>query len=166
MIRDANFRDIPDVETMLREMLALSKYAGRMEYSDSEMRSTLESAVATQNQPGPGGTLFLIAEQDGKVCGFMVGMLSRVYHISNKLVAQDAWLYARKGSRAAHTFQMIDKYIAWAQGNRRVIEINLSWQDALPGAARVAGLYRRKGFTQVGEIFEMRLDLTARKEAA
>jgi hypothetical protein len=166
VIRSAACRDIPAVEAMLREMYALSKYAGRVEISDKAMRGVLESAVAMQAQNGPQATMFKIAEQGGKPVGFMIGSLARIYNIGNKLVAQDAFLYVRKGSATSHTFRLIDEYITWASANPKVIEINLSWVDALPGAARIGELYRRKGFAQTGEIYELRLDVAERKEAA
>lgn len=94
----------------------------------------------------------------------MAGVLDRVYHIGDRLTANDVYLYVRPTARAAHSLQLIDAYLRWATGNPKVIEIKLSWTDALPGAARIGELYGRKGFHRIGEIYEMRLD--ALEEAA
>lgn len=166
MIREARFQDIEAIEAMLREMYAASKYLGRVNISDKAMRDLLTSAVATQNQFGPQASLVRVSEQAGKPVGFVVGSLSRVYHIGDKLEANDIYLYVRKGARVSHTFALIDAYIAWASANRRVLDINLSWTDTLPGASRIAAIYLRKGFSLVGEMYQMRLDETAMKEAA
>jgi hypothetical protein len=107
-----------------------------------------------------------VAEEDGKVVGFMAGVLDRVYHVGSKLVANDAYLVVRPGAKAAHSLQLIDGYVAWAQGIRAVLEIKLSWTNTLPGAARAAKIYERKGFAAVGEIYEMRLDAEDRELAA
>jgi hypothetical protein len=60
---------------------------------------------------------------------------------------------------------MIDNYIAWAKKNPKVIEVGLSWSDALPHGEDVANIYRRKGADKVGEQFSLRLDLS-KAEAA
>lgn len=155
MTRAGRATDIPEIEAMLREMHRASKYAGRVDISDKVMRFTLEAAVAGQNQNGPQATMVRIAEQKGAPVGFMIGTLARIYHIGDKLVAQDLWLYVRKGASAGNVLTLIDDYTAWWQANPKVIEGVLSWNDALPGASRVAKIYERKGYARNGELFEM-----------
>jgi hypothetical protein len=157
-IRAAKFEDIPVIETMLHEMHAASKYRGRVEISDKAMRALLMGAVAGQNQNGPQASYARIAEQGGKPVGFMIGTLGRIYFIGDKLMAQDMFLYTRKGAEFGHTTALIDGYVAWAKSNRKVIEIVLSWNDTLPGAKRVAKVYERAGFRRNGEMFELRTD--------
>ncbi len=156
--RAATFQDIPLVEIMLHEMHAASKYRERLGISAKVMRETLTAAVAAQAQNGPQASYFRLAERDGQPLGFMIGTLTRVYHITDKLVANDLFLYVRPRARASHTLELIDGYIAWAKGNRKVIEIALSWNDALPGADRIADVYERRGFKRNGELFELRTD--------
>lgn len=166
MIRAARSTDVPLLLAMLHEMHAASKYAGRVEISDKAADALLMSAIASQGQHGPQASHVIIAEQDGKPVGFMVGVLDRVYHIGNKLTANDLFLYVRPNSGVRPVIALIDSYIAWASGKRAVVEIMLSWSDALPGAADIAALYGRKGFTRSGEMFEMRLDAEERRAAA
>jgi hypothetical protein len=46
------------------------------------------------------------------------------------------------------------------------IEVILSWSDTLPGAERMAEIYRRKGAVKSGEMWEIALDAAAVEEAA
>lgn len=158
MIRPAKFEDIPVLAEMLREMHLASKYALRVGISEKIMDQMLMGMIAQQGQPGPQGSYCVIAEHGGRPVGFMVGLLDRVYHIGDRLVANDVYLHVRNGARAGHSLAMIRGYVAWASANRKVIEIKLSWVNTLPGAARVVAIYERCGFTKVGEIFERRND--------
>lgn len=166
MIRNANSVDIPVIMTMLHEMHAASKYLGRVEISDKAADTLLMGAIAAQGQSGPQASHVIIAEENGKTVGFMVGALSRVEHIGNKLTANDIFLYVRPKASQKHVIALIDSYIEWASSKRAVIDIMLSWKDTLPGAERVEPLYRRKGFVKIGGIWEMRRDAPAMKEAA
>ena len=166
MIRAARHQDIPAILAMLHEMHAASKYAGRVEISDKAAEGLLTSAVAMSGQRGPQGTHVVIAEKDGEAVGFMVGSLDRVYHIGNKLTANDVFLFVRPGNGIRPVLALIDSYVAWASSIRAVVEIMLSWSDTMTGAAAIAPLYARKGFIKTGEMFEMRLDIPAQAVAA
>jgi hypothetical protein len=158
LIRPVKATETNKIAEMLREMHAASKYATRMKLSDKTINAMLLGLVAGQGQSGPQGSLLIAAVQDGKFVGFMAGVLDRVYHIGDKLIAGDAYLYVRPGNKVEHVLGLIDAYIAWAQANPKVIEIKLTWSDALPGAEGLSKVYARKGFDLTGEIFEMRLD--------
>lgn len=156
MIRPAIFQDIPGVEALIKDQHQRSKYLGRVQISDKVMRDLLMAACAGQNQNGPQATYFRVVEEDGLIVAFMLGTLARIYHIGNKLSAQDLFLCAFERTKAAYALKLIDGYVAWARANPKVAEIMLSWSDALPGAERIAEVYRRKGFELAGEMYELR----------
>lgn len=164
VIRAATPQDIAPLERLLRAQHAASKYANRTKIHDKALTGLLMGAYAQQHQRGPQGAHLSIAERDGKVVGFIIGVLDRVYHIGEKLTANDLF-FVNEGT-VGDTLGLVDAYIAWARGNPKVIEVVLSWSDTLPGAEKVAGLFRRKGFTKSGEMYEMRLDAPARSDAA
>lgn len=166
MIRPARHQDIPLLLAMLHEMHADSKYAGRVDICEKVADALLTSAIATHGQFGPQATHIVLSEDARGCAGFMLGSLDRVYHIGNKLVANDAYLYVRSNRAPTHVIRLIDDYIAWALAIRAVIEIRISWTDTLPGAEKLGAIYGRKGFSLVGEIWEMRLDMEARRIAA
>lgn len=167
MIRQAKAAtDIPAIEAMLRDMHAASKYAGRVDICEKTMRELLLAMIAQQGQNGAQASFVRVAEEDGEPVGFVIGVLDRIYHIGKKLRANDVYLYVKPGAKLGHTLRLVDAYIGWALANPKVLEIVLSWTDTLPGAERIAKLYGRKGFTKCGEIYELRRDAQAMKEAA
>ena len=158
MIRTATFSDIPAMGNLLKASHARSKYAGRCGVNDKAIEQTLMAMVAGQNQQGPGATFAHVVEDEGKVVGFMAGVLSRIYNIGEKLCAADVFL-VNENKNLKDTLKLIDDYISWAKRNPKVIEIGLSWSDALPNGGDIANIYTRKGATKVGEQFSIRVDL-------
>lgn len=166
MIRPAKYQDIPAIERLIREQLAVSKYAGRVEIAPKALASTLDGMIAQSGQRGPYGTHVSVAVREGKVVGFICAVLQRIYMVGDKLEATDHWFVVGKGGTIGDTLALVDAYVAWGLAIRSVIEIKLSWTDTVPGAERLAGLATRKGFTKVGEVFEMRCDEQTKVEAA
>lgn len=164
MIRPAKPTDAKAIEGLIRRQHAASKYAGRVEISDKALEHLILATFASMGQHGPQAGLCCVAVRDGKVVGFIIGVLDRVYHIGKKLTANDLFFVNEGG--VGDTLGLIDAYVLWATNNPSVIEIMLSWSDTLPGAEGVAALARRKGFVKVGEMFEKRLDIMAEEGAA
>lgn len=164
MIRPAKFADAPALERLIRSQHAQSKYAHRCGINDKALSQLVLGLVAGMTQNGPQATHLSVSVEDGKVVGFIAGTLSRIYNIGDKLAASDLFLVNE--GRATASLKLVDGYIAWARANPKVLEIGLSWTDALPGAERIAALAARKGFTRTGEIFAMQLDTPAMREAA
>lgn len=164
MIRPARFQDAPAIERLIRDQHARSKYAGRVEISDKALNQLVMAALAGMTQSGPQASHVSVAVRDGKIVGFIMGTLDRVYHIGKKLTANDLY-FVNEGGTTGDTLKLLDAYVAWAKSNPKVLEVMVSWADTLPGAGRVAELYRRKGFQKSGEMFEMRLDLQVEAEA-
>jgi|GEM_PF-5747377 len=164
MIRPARFTDQPAIEGLIRSQHASSKYAGRVGIAGKALEALVLGMIAQAGQNGPQGSHVAVAVRDGKVTGFVAGVLDRVYHVGDRLTANDLFL-VNQGT-LADTLGLVDSYVGWARANPRVIEIMLSWSDALPGAEGIAALARRKGFVKSGEMFEMRLDESAGEKAA
>lgn len=148
-------------------MHSASKYAGRVPISAKAMRDLLQHCLLMQRRPLPGGTCFFVAvDAADTVQGFFIGQLDRVYHIGVMMMAQDVFFHVSDRGRAADSVQLLDEYIGWAKATPKVLEINASWVDTIPGAERLPVLLERKGFTKTGEIWEMRLDVAEEEAAA
>lgn len=159
MIRDALFSDIPALMGLMRASHARSKYAGLgVSLVEKAMDQMFMGLVAGQKQNGPQASFLQVVNRDGKVVGFMAGSLNRIYNVGDKLGANDVFLI-NEGRHLKDALQLIDNYIAWARSNPKVIEIGLSWSDAIPHAKSIADIYRSKGATLVGEQFEIRVDI-------
>ena len=166
MIRRARASEVPVLEAMLREMYGRSKYLGRVEISEKAMREALTMLIMNELPMSPHSSMVRVSEQDGEIVGFIAGQFDRVYHIGRRIRANDVFLYVKPNQSPKHMLALIDAYVAWARSNPKVVEIVLSWTDALPGAARIGDLYARKGFAKIGEMYELRLDEPALEEAA
>lgn len=164
MIRRATFDDAPALMQLLRVQHSRSKYAERCGISEPALEHLVTSMIAQQGQIGPQGSAVFVAIHDGKVAGFIAGILDRVYAVGKKLKAQDLF-FINEGS-VGDALRLVDEYVAWARSIRAVLEIGLSWSDTMPGAEKVAQLYSRKGFQKIGEIFEIATDADAAREAA
>jgi hypothetical protein len=165
MIRKATFADAPAIMAMIRTQHERSKYASRCDIAEPVLQHTVTAMIAQQGQIGPQGSLVLVAEEGGEPVAFIAGVLDRVYQIGKKLTAQDLFFINERGS-VGDTLRLLDGYVEWARSIRAVLEIVISWSDALPGAEDVAKLYARKGFSKCGEMFEIRTDAEAVGEAA
>lgn len=156
MIRPATLSDLPRLLELVLEMHASSEFPARMIGVDEiTTRSILMDGVMRNGRTNNGGTLLNVVERDGAVEGFMLGILQRVYHICNRLEAQDFWLYCSKKAPARASERLIDAYIEWAQANPKVADIMLSWTNVVGVKGEKLGrLYKRKGFERVGEIWK------------
>lgn len=164
MMRDAKYVDIPALVAMLKRVHAKSKYADRAEVHDKSVEELLLGAVAGQKHRGPNGSYLAVIERDDKIVAFIVGSLSRAYNILDKLVADDIFLIS-ESNRPVDIIRLIDGYVGWAGSNPNVIEIGLSWSDAVNDGQTMAKLYQRKGFRLAGEQYDLRTD-GAEQEAA
>lgn len=155
MIRAATKDDIEEIEGLIRRQYQTSSYVGTgCEISDKVMRETLSALIAMQKHPSVGGTHVIVAVRDKKVVGFLAAVLQRVYFIGNKLEAGDVF-FVNEG-QIGDTMAMVESYLAWGRGNRKVLDMKLSWTDAIPGAEKVTKLFQRKGFTKTGEVWKVR----------
>lgn len=158
MIREAIFSDIPAMAKLLKQSHVRSKYATRCGVSDKAIDQLLISLIHGQKQNGPCASFVQVVEYEGEVVGFIAAALSRIYNIGDKLCAAEIFLI-NESKRLKDTLALIDNYISWAKSNPKVIEVGLSWSDALPNAEDIANIYRRKGADKVGEQFAIRVDL-------
>lgn len=158
MIRPATLSDLPRLFELVQEMQASTYYAKMADPVDIDpatVRSILMDGVRRQGLAKSGGTLLSVVDVAGKLEGFMLGVLQRVYSIGNRLEAQDFWLFCTKSAPARGAGKLIDAYIEWASAIPKVAEIRLSWTDAAGDKGqRLGNLYERKGFAQCGAIYK------------
>lgn len=167
-IRPARFVDVPALVDMLVEQQRGSIYSGKVKVDVEYTRKMLAAMVHKHGGIHDGGTCVYVAT-DGfsEVCGFVVGVLARVYHIGVELMAQDAFLVVGKKAPRSAAIQLIDAYIGWAEASPKVREIQLSHSAAIPGSERISALYRRKGFSPFGHSYRREIALSdISKEAA
>ena len=147
--------DVPRLVELLQEMQQKSKFAPDIDVDVPTARGLLQTAVQRNGGQHAGGSIVLVIEVAGQIEAFIVGILDRVYHIGNRLAANDIFLYASDKATKLAPRKLIDGYIAWALGNKKVAKIMLSWTDALGvDGDKIERLYEGRGFHRVGAIWE------------
>lgn len=154
MIRGARFSDVPRIVDLLCEMHLASKYAGKVDVSRKAAHALIQQCVTRHGGLHEGGALVVVAEHDGTVEGFMVGMLDRVYHIGDRLAANDVFLHVTDKASKLDVGRLFKEYMSWAASNPKVHEIRASWTDTMEGASDIGKLYECNGFRQCGAIYE------------
>jgi len=153
-LRPARHVDAWRIVELLLAKQADSIYAGRVAVDEPMARKLVSSLVQRHGASNDGASCVFVVEDDTEtVCAFIVGALSRVYLIGDKLVAQDMFLVADKAAPATAYSKLIDAYVGWAESCPSVVEINLSWTDVAGAGEAMSAAYERKGFTRCGAIF-------------
>jgi len=151
MIRPARFSDVPAMYALLAEGFERSRYRTMGAIDQKVAKGLLVQAIQRDGQPGEGGTLVRVADQDGVVEGMIIAVLQRVYHIGDKLQATDLFYIGSPRCHPADGRGLFDAMVAWADGNPRVVEILATVTDVLlDDWPRVGRLYERRGFVPCG----------------
>ena len=157
-VRPAKFGDINRLAELLEQGYQRSKYRDRGSIIIKETKALLVNAIQRHGLKSAGGSCVFVSEHDGLVDGFIAGLLDRVYHIGDKLSATDFFFYVAPDGSPTSAGGLIDAFIDWALDIETVAEIRLAATDIIQDYERTAALYRRKGFTQTGVIYERRTD--------
>lgn len=167
MIRPARSIDAPALADLLQARFGQMRYSGRCEIDMALARRTFAHAAQRHGGTTDGATFLMVAEAaDGAIDAFIMGVLGRVYLLGSKLCAQDYFLVGREGCSPRALPRLQDAFIAWATGNPRVIEIQTSWTDILPGGDRIEAAWARKGFERCGGIMRRDVGAEPAQEAA
>ena len=155
LIRPATLSDIPRLYELVLEMHEASKYGALdMDIHEATAKALLRDGVMRNGRTNNGGTLLNVVEFRGKVEGFMLGVLQRVYCIGNRLEAQDFFLFCTPKAPLTGFSQLLAAYVKWADDNPKVLETKLSWTNAVGvNGNKLGKLYQRHGFEQCGEIW-------------
>lgn len=153
MIRPGKAADAFGIVDVLQERHAETRYAVDVPIDPQAARKLFAQAAQRHGGQHEGSTFLMVSEANGEIEAFMLGQLSRVYMIGEKLCASDCFLIGRKRARPRILLQLLDRYIAWAEGNPKVYEIGLSWADSIPGNEGIIDVYERRGFELCARTF-------------
>lgn len=153
-VRPAKFADIPRVGELMRELHQRSSYAA-FTLDERVFRNLCIEACRVHGKTG----CLYVAECRGIVEGFIIGAVNRLYNIGKEFEARDLFFYASTRGDRNDAGRLVDAFLRWAEKVPNVMEINMGATDAAgPGsAARTAKLYRRKGLTQNGVLYQKRI---------
>ncbi len=132
---------------ILQERHPETRYADTVAIDEVVARKVFAHAAQRHGGQHEGATFLQVAESDERIEAFMLGELTRIYMVGDKLCATDLLLIGRKDCDPRALTPLVDAFLAWAEASPKVHEITLSWSDAVPGSEGVCALYERKGFT-------------------
>lgn len=147
-IRPAKFGDILRLRDLARELHAASRYR---EYPEDE-KAFKETCVETIRS---GNHCLLVAEVDGSIEGFLIGITDKLYHFTRARYATDIVTYVSEPGRGAFPL-LVEAFQEWAWEQRGVEEVWLAATDAVEDWARVGAVLERGGFAQMGAIYRTR----------
>lgn len=154
MTRDAKFSDIPAMRSVLRWAYERSIYAreGSAKMDDAEATRLLAFAVQKH-----GGEAFVqVSETDGEVRGLVVGILSRVYSIGDRLMASDLFWVAREDVEPRDPRRLMKNMIAWGKANPSVVEIRCGATAVMQDPETAGRILESLGMASYGTIWRMR----------
>lgn len=163
MLRTAKPSDAGRIVDLLAETHLRSRYAA-LPFDRRFTHGLVAQAI--QRTPGDhdGGCLVVVEEVDGAVEAFVIGTLSRVYLILDALSAKDLFLVASPKASLLAARKLLGAYIAWAERNPKVYEIELTHTDVTPQSAEMGGIYSAMGFEPFGHAFRRTNPAFAAKE--
>ena len=154
MIRKAKFGDIPRIVELLCEAHERSIYADTATMDTAEAKRLVMQCIQRHGHKTEGGCVVFVAETQGAVQGFIIGTLTRHYHICRELAASDLFFYATPDSDPRAAPRLLDAMIEWAETNPKVIAITQGVTDVIDSECRASALYERRGFRRSGLMFE------------
>lgn len=153
-LRLAKPADIMRLVDILVEKHAASIWHGKVNVSRDVARRVLAAFIQRNGNTNDGGSIVAVwLDRKEVIQAFIVGVLDRVYHIGDRLCAQDVYLVATKQASPRAADKLIDAYLEWADANPFVEVIHASWTSVLPEGPRLHKFYLRKGFAQTGAIY-------------
>lgn len=158
MIRKAKAVDTPRIAELIEEGYARSSYVTHGTLDIAKAKRIIVNAIQRDGLMNEGGWCVRVAEANGTVEGFVVGYLSRVYDIGDKLLARDWMLYGSPRCPTVDRIGLLDALDEWASANPKVLDLEVSVTDAVGDWKRVGQLYERRGLEQVGAVYRRRYE--------
>jgi hypothetical protein len=153
-VRASKFADIIRLTDLMRELHQRSTYA-QFTLDEVAFRNLCINAARLH---GKGGGCLFVAEHKGVVEGFIIGAVSRLYNVGKEFEAHDVFFYHSDRGHPRDADGLVEAFHRWAETLPNVVEINMGATNAAGDSARTAKLYRRRGMTQNGVLYQKRIE--------
>ena len=157
MIRAGKFGDIPRLVEIMQEAHAASPYADICEVDVKEAKRTLMGCLQRHGGNHEGSTFVAVAEKDGRVEGYIIGILQRFYTVTDKLEATDLQWFCTKKVSARDPIKLVKAMHKWAQKSPDVVAVFQANIDLWVDHAAVTRALEGIGMKKCGDI--LRKDL-------
>ena len=134
----------------LAKSLHNKSYYNFLTFSEDKIRALIKTTIAM-----PDGTICYVAEEHGKIIGFICGYLI-MYASTNHFFTQDLSLYVTPDRRGTVAAKRLIKYLeCWAE-MKGCKELALSITSDI-NIKRTGKFYKLLGFSDVGRIYRKQL---------
>ena len=158
--RVAKFADIPGLLDLMAVAHFASNLAGRCQIDEQHAEKVLRQVIGAQSMKGAEGTTFayIAVTKTGQpqievVQGAILGVLQRIYFITDRLEATDVFWYVRPQANALIAKTLLNAFHSWAARVDGVIDIVQSELDMIAGTKPIGPLLERKGFRRAGTVY-------------
>lgn len=160
MIRDATFSDIPSIVALLTYGYQTSHYAlsGGASIDEKEAKRLLVQSIQRHNGVNGGSCFVQVSETNGQVRGLILGTLTRVYSIFDRLSATDLFWLASPDVYPADPAQLMRNMVAWARRAPACIEIKCGTTAAIQDPESAGIILKRMGFEPYGSIWRSEIE--------
>lgn len=147
-VRIAKFVDIPRIVAIYQDAHKKSVYADTATIDEVQAKQMAARSIQDARM------LVLVSETEGRVEGFIIGVLDSVYPCSHELMATDLLFICTDSADARDAAKMAKLVIKWGEGNEKVIEARLGVTGAVGDWRRTSKLYEHQlGMEPYGAIF-------------
>lgn len=159
-VRPASFGDIAGIVGLLQDCHRRSHYAiSGVMVDEREAKRLLSQAIQRHGSKHMGGTWVMVAEKDDKVTGVIVGTLSRLYGIADRLMASDLFWLASEDVDPADPVLLMKSMIEWAKRSPDCVEIKCGTSAVIRADPKEAGrALERLGMKHYGEIYRLEVN--------
>lgn len=153
-LRAATYSDAPRMCEIMRWGYSRSDlYRGRATLDEVETNRIVCQAIQRHGFRHEGGTWVQVAEKDGAVEGFIIGIKSRVYQCAVEHSASDLWWIATPRCGMRDRIGLMKSLVAWAKASPKIIEVASYPSDVMGGAEAAEKILLRLGFQRSGSHF-------------
>lgn len=158
MIRPATFGDIPRLVSILEDAHARSHYAESSVNVDAkEAKRILVNAIQRHGTKN-GGSFVMVAETAGKVEGFILGVVARIYHVGDRLMASDLFWICTPDVDPRDPVRLMKAMIAWAKTCPGVVEVQVGSTSVVQDPEKSARILEAIGMKPYGLINRMEIE--------
>ena len=143
----------PGLMTLFEQMHKRSKYA-RHAVDVKYLREFLISHIVfNAKKPMIGAVRVFVADVDGAIVGFVIAGAERLYNIGVDLMVSDIFFYVSAGGPASAAEKLWSAVEEWS-AVPYVAFVRPTVTDAISDWTRTASFFKRRGYKQIGGMFE------------
>lgn len=153
MLRGPNgFADALGILDVLRWAHAHSVYAG-LTFDEVEANRVICHAIQKHGHKNASGTFVQVSEVEGKVEGFIVGVLTRVYHCHVEVGASDLWYITTPRCPARDRVGLMVTFTDWAERHPKCVEVTVAASGAMGAEDRFVKILDKLGYEKFGSLY-------------